>query len=152
MSTENPNNGGGNGGAPDANAWKAPLAALAGDNADYKTALDSFKEPGELFSRLTAKPVETDWRKSFAGEDADALKALNRFTDPKAFYESFKQKDAYINSGTKVTVPGSDASQEVIDAWNKARGVPDAADGYKIEAKPPEGVQVSDADKAIAID
>lgn len=131
-----------------ADAWRAPLAALAGDNAEYKTALEGLKEPGELFARL--KPVETpDWRKAMAGDNAEALKGLERYTDPKAFYDSFKQKDDYIRTGSKVTVPGADASPEVIAAWNAARGVPDAPDGYKIEAKPPEGMEIDEGTKTM---
>lgn len=148
MSENGNSNDGGNGGGGDANAWRAPLLQLAGDNAEAKTLIEGFKDQGEFLSRL--KPVDApDWRKSIAGEDADALKALERFNDGKSFFDSFKQKDDYIRSGTKVTVPGADASSEVIDAWNKARGVPDKADGYKIEAQPPEGVAIDDATKTM---
>lgn len=129
--------------------WRAPLAALAGDKPEYKAAIESFKAPDELFARLTAQPEAPDWRKLLAGDNADRLKKLERFTDPKAFVESFEQKDAYINSGKKVTVPGENASAEEIALWNAARGVPEKADGYQITAKPPEGLEIDDANKGI---
>ncbi len=129
--------------------WRAPLVALAGDNAEFKTALDGFKEPTEIFAKLTAQPQEIDWRKTIAGEDADALKGLERFDSAKSFYDSFKQKDAYINSGKKVTVPGENASAEEIAAWNNARGVPEKASDYKITAKPPEGLEVDESTGAM---
>lgn len=133
--------------APDAGAWKG---ALAGDNAEFKAALEPFADTGALFAHIS-KQSETpvDWRKAIAGDDADTAKALERFTDQRAFYDSWKQKDDYIRTGTKVTVPGENASPEVIDAWNRARGVPEAADGYQITAKPPEGRGVDEATKGL---
>lgn len=145
--TDTNNNGGNNDGA-NADAWRAPLEALAGDNAEYKTLLGGFKAPEELFSRL--KPADPpDWRTTLAGEDADAKKLLERFTDGKAFVDSFKQKDAYINSGKKVTVPGENASAEEIAAWNNARGVPEKPTDYQITAKPPEGVEIDEGSKTM---
>lgn len=138
-----------NPGADSSADWRAPLAALAGDKPEYKSVIEAFKEPSELFQRLTAKPEAPDWRKLMAGDNADRAKLLERYADPGSFLESFQQKDAYINSGKKVSVPGENASAEEIAAWNQARGVPDKPDGYKITAKPPEGLEIDDANKGI---
>lgn len=133
----------------DQNAWRAPLVALAGDKPEYKTAIEGFKAPEELFQRLTAQPEQPDWRKLLAGDNADRLQKLQRFTDPNAFVDSFEQKDAYIASGRKVTVPKEGDSPEVIAAWNAARGVPEKPDGYQIAAKAPEGLEIDDATKGM---
>lgn len=102
-----------------------------------------------------AKAAEVaDWRKQIAearanGDDAKAgkiLKRLERFTDHGALYDSWEEAQALIRESGKIKLPGKDATEEDIKAFNKSLGVPDSADGYKI--KLPDDVTLDDSDKA----
>jgi hypothetical protein len=91
-----------------------------------------------------------DWRKAMAGEDADVLKRLSRYNTPgdaaKALIEA--QNALTKRDEGMIKVPGKDASEEDIAKFNKALGIPESTDKYEITIQPPEGMEVSDADKA----
>lgn len=92
---------------------------------------------------------QTDWRRTFAGENADLLKTLERYTDPTKVAEALHHAQKALREQGRVKIPGEGATPEEIAAWNKARGVPETADGYQIKAAPPEGVEITPENKAI---
>ena len=153
--------GGGGGGSPpappvdqnsppappafDAEAWKAARVSLAGGNAERAKALEAFENPDQLFARVTA-PEPIDWRKAMAGDDPEELKLLERYADPAAARKAWKAATAEISAGGRVKIPGENATPEEIAAYNKAIGVPEKPDGYKITVQPPEGYKPTEAD------
>lgn len=99
-------------------------------------------------TETTETTEQADWRKLLAGEDAEAIKQLERFNDPQSLLKSYNEAQKTIRESGRVKIPGKDATPEEISAWNKARGVPDKPADYKITAKPAEGYEVTADDKA----
>lgn len=121
-----------------------------GATAPASTATTATTTDGAEGATTTNEPApQADWRKSLAGENADWLKGLERFTDPGKFVESYFEAQRVIREGGRVKVPGADATPEEIAAWNKARGVPESADKYEIKVKPPEGIEVGEPTKQL---
>jgi hypothetical protein len=132
-------NDGGQGGAPAPTTaeWLKPFG-------EHAKTFESFKEPGELAKAWTdtqakVKDLEgkADWRKVIGGDDAEAQKALQRFTDPKAFYKSYSEAQAKIRSGELAKPLAKEATAEQIAEWRKANGVPEKVEEYF--AKLPNG-------------
>jgi len=96
----------------------------------------------------TAEAGQPDWRKMLAGEDEKALKQLERYDAPDAFMKSFVEAQNLIRSKTEgmVKLPGEGATDDEKQAFAKALGIPEAPDKYERIA-PPEGLDLSDADK-----
>lgn len=99
-----------------------------------------------------AASASDDWRASWA----DALKLddktrdrLTRFTAPHEVFNSYLNLEKKLTDSRAVRVPDANATPEEVAAWNKARGVPDTPDGYKIDVTPPEGLDITDGDKAV---
>lgn len=90
-----------------------------------------------------------DWRKQFAGDDADGLKLLERFSDPQALFESYKHAQKTISSGKRIDAPQADWGEEQWAAFYDKLGRPKDANGYKVELKLPEGVELPDETKAV---
>jgi hypothetical protein len=90
-----------------------------------------------------------DWRKDVAGDNADALKTLERFQSPKALYESYDQLRGRMAKGElKAVTPFPDkGTPEQQNAWRTENGIPLEAGKY--ELKLPEGVVVGEEDKPI---
>lgn len=93
-----------------------------------------------------------DWRASWA----DALKLdektkdrLTRFSAPHDVFNSYLNLEKKLADSRAVRIPDANSTPEEVAAWNKARGVPDTPDGYKIDVAPPEGLELGDSDKAI---
>lgn len=89
-----------------------------------------------------------DWRKDVAGDNADALKTLERFASPKALYESYDQFRTRLSKGDlkAVTPYPEKGTAEQQATWRTENGIP--ADG-KYEFKMPDGVKITEADKPI---
>lgn len=90
-----------------------------------------------------------NWRQTWAGENRDDLKTLERMSDPTAVWDAYKQLRTKVSSGElKSQAPFPEkGSQDEQAGWRKERGIPDKADGYP-EPKLPDGVVLGDADKA----
>jgi hypothetical protein len=97
-----------------------------------------------------AADAGTDWRKTLAGEDEKILKSLERFAAPTDFYKAFADTQTALRNKTDgmIKVPGADATDDDRAAFAKALGIPEAPDKYEIKVKPPEGLEIGDADKA----
>lgn len=96
-------------------------------------------------------PPADDWRKAMAGDDADVLKELERYTTQadaaKALVESkraLRKRDEGM-----IKLPGENATDEERAAFAKAMGIPESPDKY--ERYKPEGddaIELAEADKA----
>lgn len=127
----------------------APPAAATPAAATPPAAADPGTAPVDPAAQPAAQP-EADWRKMFAGDDADALKQLERFATPADYHRSFTEAQKTIRAKQEgmIKLPGEKATDEERAAFAKALGIPEAPDKYEIKVKPPEGLEVSDADKA----
>jgi hypothetical protein len=99
-----------------------------------------------------APPSEwpSDWRAKIAGEDADALKALDKYTDVGSLWKKVQDQAKYISASRKTpTPPKADASPEEVAEYRKAIGVPDAPEKYFPEGKLFDGRLIGEADKPI---
>jgi hypothetical protein len=75
-----------------------------------------------------------------------AFKAdADRFTDLNSVFKS--NRDLRTQASQRIAVPGADASDEDKAKYRKALGIPEDASGYEI--KPPEGIELTDADKEL---
>lgn len=93
---------------------------------------------------------DASWRKLLAGEDDKSLKLLERYSDPKSFLGAHNEAVTKLTSKMDgmVKLPGDGATDEEKQSFAKAIGIPEAPDKYQITVKPPEGLEVGDADKA----
>jgi hypothetical protein len=94
---------------------------------------------------------EADWRSAWSEAlklDDKVRARLDRFNAPHDVFNSYLSLEQKLSDSRAVRVPGADATPEDIAAWNKARGVPDTPDGYKVEVAVPDGLTLQDGDKA----
>jgi hypothetical protein len=99
-----------------------------------------------------------DWRQSMA-QNASAgdeekyekfLKQLERYGDPSAVYSKARELESRMSEGNTVKVPGEDATEEEIAAWNAMLGVPEEPKGYIEQLQLPEGDVLGDDDMPVA--
>jgi hypothetical protein len=145
---EDKGGGGGGGNAPD---WRA------GFGAEAAPILKDFKEPGDFLkaysgattelTSLKATPPKFDWRKEVGGDDPEAKKVLERYTDPKAFYKAHTEAVGKIRSGELAKPLPKDASKEQVAEWRTANGIPAEAAAYF--EKLPEGLVIGKDDQPI---
>lgn len=118
------------GGAGDAGAAAAAAAAAAAQQGGFPA----------------------DWRQKLAGEDKQALKTLERFTSPQAFWQSYDQLRLKMASGELKAVtpkPDEGAKPEELAAWRKDQGLPESAENYVKEMKLSDGLVLADTDKPL---
>jgi hypothetical protein len=131
---------------PGTPAPAAPPQAVAVDPAAAVTppAVADPASPGAAVSAPDA-----DWRRVLAGDDTDALKALERYATPGDYHKSFTEAQKTIRAKQEgvIKLPGENATDEDKAAFQKALGIPPAPDKYERIA-PPEGLELADADKA----
>ena len=126
----------GNGADPNAGKGADPNAGKAPElGPDGKPKVAAAADPAAV----------ADWRKEFAGENADDLKVLERFTSKADFMKSWKEQRATIAKGKGAEPLPKDATPEQVAEFRKANGIPEKADGYY--AALPEGVIFGDDDK-----
>lgn len=129
--------------APPAAAATPPAAAVpAAAPVDPATPAAQAPAPANPAS------ADADWRKVLAGEDAETLKALERFATPGDYHKSFTEAQKTIRAKQEgvIKLPGDKATDEEKAAFAKALGIPEAPDKYE-RAKPPEGLELSEADQ-----
>jgi len=93
-----------------------------------------------------------DWRASWADAlklDEKGRERLGRFNAPHEVWNSYLNAEQKLSDRRAVRIPDANATPEEVAAWNKARGVPDTPDGYKVDVAPPEGLELGDSDKAV---
>tara|TARA_R100000963_G_scaffold34971_1_gene30546 strand:- start:9448 stop:10362 length:915 start_codon:yes stop_codon:yes gene_type:complete len=117
-------------------------------------AADPAAPPADPAAPADPAPVE-DWRKPFATDadgnvDEKQLAELNRlFAAPSDFAKTFRDNQTALRNKQEgmVKLPGADATEEDLAAFNKSLGVPEKPDGYKNLIAPPEGLELGEADK-----
>lgn len=90
-----------------------------------------------------------DWRQRLAGGNKGALKTLERFTSPDAFFGAYSEMRSRLDSGEVIRKPGKDASDEEKAAFFKAIGVPEKPTEYIDNLTLPDGMAMSKEDKEI---
>ena len=125
-----------------------PAAAAAVDPAAAAVPSPAVADPASPGAAASAP--DADWRKVLAGDDTDALKTLERYATPSDYHKSFTEAQKTIRAKQEgmIKLPGESATDEERAAFQKALGIPAAPDKYEINAKPPEGLELGDADKA----
>ncbi len=88
-----------------------------------------------------------NWRDLMANGDEKLAKSLANFTSPDMVAKAFADLRKKISSGDYKQRLPDDATEEEISTWRKENGVPDSADGYKIEL--PSGVELDEEDAPI---
>jgi hypothetical protein len=84
-----------------------------------------------------------DWRKNIAGDDEKSLKRLERFTDPKALFESYRALEKKLTSGELKQAKAPEDPEE-LKAWRKEAGIPETPDAYDLG-----GLEIDKTDKPL---
>lgn len=149
--------GGGGGGAAGGETGGEsvdPPPAAADDwrtkfGADRADALKAFETEDALFARLNAPTGDWEsFKKAMAGDDVKAMEFLNRFADPQQAFKAWQSAQTKLTEGGKIKIPDANSTPEEIAAYNKAIGLPEKVEDYKITATPPDGYEVTDYDKS----
>lgn len=142
-------------GAAGADAGKA-AGAGAGTIADAGVkdgaaagAGQADKGPADTGAVDKGGAVQQDWRDRYAGQDAEALKRLSRFTDEAAFFKSYRALEGRLSSGELKKALPEGATPEEVTAWRKENGIPENEAGYVEKLALPNGVVLGEADKPI---
>lgn len=102
-----------------------------------------------MFARLNAPTADWEtFKKSMAGDDPKALEFLNRFADPQQAFKAWQSAQTKLTEGGKIKIPDANSTPEEVAAYNKAIGLPEKVEDYKITAKAPDGYEVTDYDKS----
>lgn len=72
------------------------------------------------------------WRQELAGEDAKALKQLERYQSPKDIWNKARALEQRISSGELRSNLPKEATEEQVKAWRSENGIPDAPDKYEV--------------------
>lgn len=88
-----------------------------------------------------------DWRQKLVGEDAKALKRIERYGSPKDVANALFAAQHKISSGELKAGKPEDATPEQLAEWRKANGIPDTPDKY--DTSLPDGLVIGEADKPL---
>lgn len=94
-----------------------------------------------------AKAWSDTWRQELAGDDAKALTQLERFTTPKALWDSYQAAYTKIRSGELKAPLPDNATPEQVTAYRAERGIPEKPEGYL--EKLPDGLVIGENDRPI---
>tara|TARA_R110000868_G_scaffold142759_8_gene360220 strand:- start:625 stop:1608 length:984 start_codon:yes stop_codon:yes gene_type:complete len=88
-----------------------------------------------------------NWRQALAGEDADALKTLERMQHPKDVFKSYSELRTKLSKGElKSSSPFPEkGTDEQKAAWRAEQGIPTKPEEYQVKA--PQGVVFGEDDK-----
>ncbi len=117
------------------------LAKLADDKA-----LGIYGRIKPIVDRGTADWAP-DWRQKLAGDDAKALKQLDRYASPKDVWSKTRALEARMSSGELRSTLPEKATAEQITAWRAENGIPETPDKYDLTLK--DGSKISKEDKPI---
>jgi len=118
--------------------------SIVGDNTERATAMAAYEKPEDFFA---ANDTALDWRRGIAGDDDKYYTDLQRFGTPKDYGNSFREAQQTIRSGNLKAALKDDATDEDVQAYREANGIPLEATGYLENL--PEGLVVGEDDKAI---
>ena len=143
--------------------------AAAVTPADARTFVESFiEDPGaaktwddnrimSLHGKLTAaidkvRPkgngaFPDNWRQAIAGDNADELKQLERYSTPQDVWKKARALEVRLSSGELRSNLPKDATPEQTATWRKENGVPEAPEKYELKLK--DGLVIGAEDKPI---
>jgi hypothetical protein len=87
-----------------------------------------------------------NWRQGFAGEDRAALRTLERFPDPNAFWKSYQSMRTKLSSGETRSLPAN-ATPEQQAEWRLMNGIPETPDRYELALE--DGLQIGETDRPL---
>ena len=105
-------------------------------------------DPAATEAEKIAEPTwPDDWRERLAGDDEAELKRLRRYQSFENFAKANRDLANQVKAGQlrRHALPENASDSEVAD-YRKAWGIPEKPEDYGVAF--PEGMQVSDADKA----
>ena len=88
-----------------------------------------------------------DWRQKLAGEDAKAIKQLERYASPKDVWNKTRSLEARLSSGELRSTLPKDAKPEELTAWRAENGIPESAAKYELQLK--DGLKIGKEDKPL---
>jgi len=103
-----------------------PAATAADATASTETSTDAAvsTDAGATDAGSTEATWRDDWRQQMAGEDAKALKQLERYNSPADVATALRAAQLKISSGElKSTLPGG-ATEQQVAAWRAENGIP----------------------------
>ncbi len=128
--------------------WYDAVAPETEENAAAREMYAKF-ETHDAFLTAHNEAVNRNWRAEIAGEDDKFATTLERFENPGAFGNAFREAQQTISAGKyKETLPASDASEDDVKAYREANGIPFEAKGYLENL--PDGLVLGDDDAPIA--
>lgn len=138
--------------AQQTNNGGADAADKTKDNGQQQTIVAAADKGGNEGQQQEGQQQQAapDWRVSMAGEDRDALKRLERFTDPAAFFKSYRSLEAKLSGGEYKKALPENATPEEVATWRKENGLPEKPEGYLEKLQLPNGVVLGEADKPVA--
>jgi hypothetical protein len=97
-----------------------------------------------------AGEAANDWRRGIAGDDDKYYADLQRFNTAQDYGNSFREAQQTIRSGNLKAALKEDATEEDVQAYREANGVPLEATGYMENL--PDGLVIGEEDKEIFAD
>ena len=94
-----------------------------------------------------AGPWGDGWREAAAGEDAETLKRLQRYTSPKDVAKALREAQDKIRSGELAAPLPDNATPEQITDFRQRNGIPEKAETYL--EKLPDGLVIGEDDKPL---
>ena len=88
-----------------------------------------------------------NWRQAIAGDNADELKQLERYSTPQDVWKKARALEVRLSSGELRSNLPKDATPEQTAAWRKENGVPEAPEKYELKLK--DGLVIGAEDKPI---
>lgn len=148
------NKGGDDKGKPDPKlgdtAWREPIVALAGDNAERKTLLEGFATFDDMAAALERGASSgDDWRADMAGGDDALKKELERYNSPAEAGRALKEAKDRIRKGV-AAMPAADATPEEWGKFSSEHlGRPEKVEDIKVEPVLADGDELTDDEAAI---
>lgn len=82
-----------------------------------------------------------------AGNDDKEMRQLERYTSPVDIWKKARELERRMSSGELKSSLPKDAAPEVVAAWRKENGIPEAPEKYELKLK--DGLVIGEADKPI---
>ncbi len=110
------------------------------------TTDDTTTTTDDTTTSTTTQTVWPDqWRQQMAGDDAKALKQLERYESPAAIWKKARALEQRLSSGELRSTLPNDANEEQVKAWRAENGIPEAPEKYDLTF--PDGLVIGEEDK-----
>ena len=110
------------------------------------TTDDTTTTTDDTTTSTTTQTVWPDqWRQQMAGDDAKALKQLERYESPAAIWKKARALEQRLSSGELRSALPKDANEEQVKVWRAENGIPEAPEKYDLTF--PDGLVIGEEDK-----